>query len=293
MDTLNVPLSLMKRLSKEKRLLELACAILVKRGHTNSTLYNFSIKTIQSYFHIAHDTAVRYRKMLLGSDLFIYNPKKNTLYAKTFKSQNYRVYGNKRHNFTSNSDYCLKFDVDLTDERPRDVVVMLREYLLTRAIDAPRKESLKKHLLSQREENFVPDPIKLSYLAGAISMSRASACRYKQRLVAKGVVSESENVIEVVSYHYDSEWLENYRKRHPHSYVYVIHSDEFNEEWCVLCKGKRYLLIDAKLRESFKNVIYNHPMRVKSVAQKTVDEQVTCGGTPDFFYDNIIKHRIL
>ena len=296
MDILNIPLKIMQSLSERKRLEELACAIVMKQRHVNSTLYNFKTKTIETFFHVSHTKALKLRKVLLRSELFIYNEKKSALFAKSFKSKDFRVYGKGRKSFWSNSDFCYKFDMEITEDmRLHDVVVILRNLLLKWAVSVKQRESLKLHKFSSKdisEETRAPQPTTLPYFKEAISMSKSSAGRYMRSLVGKGIVNESKDVIEVVSYHYDKSHFYDYVRRKPQTYLFPVHSDEFNDEWLLADRGRRRS-ISLDDFAKFRNVIYRHPGRVKSVTESQTSTASACGGLPDFFYNNIIKHRIL
>lgn len=293
---LNIPLSLIQGCAKKRLLKELACAILLKKAHTNSIIYNLTLKNIESVFHVSRATAVRLRKTLQGSSLFIYNAKNNSLFAKSFKSDNWRTYGSGKRSFKSNADYCLKFDIDTTELTPQKIAVILRDFLTARAIDSQRREeSLKKHLsfLQCDEQGFTPQPTTLGMYAGIIGMSRSTAGRDINRLAREGKVSKTKIVAELVIPYYTAEKLRDYQLRHPHSYVFLVYSQKWHNHMCFVNRGRRYSLIDKSLADGCKNVIYRHPQRIKALAAKTVESVSSCCGMPDFFYDNIKKHRIL
>lgn len=293
-EVINVPIELMQQFSKTKKLKELAAALMLKKCHRNSTLYNLTIKNIVGVFGVSKPTAIKLRKTLEESELFIYNPWTNSLKAKSFKSKDFRQYGVGRKFFKSNSDYCVKIYEDTKDLRLHDVVVLLRKKLIANAIDAPRKRITYKasdNSSIRNERPFTPSPTTLRLYASAISMSKSSAGRYIRQMVRDEDVRQSEIVAELVIPYYTAEKLSDYMEQHRGTYVYMAYSQKWHNFMCYRILGRRFSIANSELQESFKNVIYKHPKRIHAMAEKTIVNEGYCG-TPDFFYDNAVKGRI-
>lgn len=133
----------------------IAMAAIVKALHENSTLYldKLSIKAFGELFCVSYYKAKSLLEMAKESEFFIYNEKKNCLFAKPFKSK-FIITRGKRGQYKSAEDYVRKIDVvsedsvfvnnreKITKVSLRKVVTILRRTLLHNVFSAEERNEL-------------------------------------------------------------------------------------------------------------------------------------------------------
>ena len=196
------------------------------------------------------------------SEFFEYNPEKNCVFAKSFKSKCAVIYGRKKYKkYTAFADYCRKMQLD-DNINLRKAVQELRNILSLCVIDAVdrQKDNLN---VGFNQSSFVTKPesstaIPQRKIAFAIGLSRSSACRYIKRLIDNGRVSKSgivaECVIECLNGTTEKEW----RNLHPKKNFAVWHDVEHGgySGWAIY--GYAYSIANRKDSDAFQHVIYNY-----------------------------------
>lgn len=280
MRKINVPIELIRRCSKDKRQLQcLALAIILKRTYTNSTLYDVNTRNFRRVFHISYATALKMIDACKESDLFVYNEKRNCLFAKSFKSTEVKRFG-KRGKFLAKADYCKKI-TECADSL-RDVTRLLRETLLALVVEAKQRESLFGHAKkTDCDGTNAKAPIPLRKFAKSINMSKSSAGRYINRMAKDGKVSKSDIVAECVLPYYTVEKAAEWMKAHPGQVLQVWYSEKHHQYTAWITYGRKYSVTDGELSNSYQHVIYNHRKRIHTInKKKNADED----SRPDFFY---------
>lgn len=282
---INIPKRTLTRYIDLGKVNEIAAWAIIKRTYANSLVYDFSVDKVQKIFHCSRKTAVKYRRMLIESDLFIYNPKKKVLFAKSLKSTEKREFGRKRK-FMSASDYCIKFWEDVSTMRLHDVVVLLEKNLIEQAMEANRKRTLNKLSDSFSSECVDPtcgEPMFLRQFGSVIGRSKTTTWRRMNELVKDVKVSKTRIVAELVCPWYSDERFCELRHQYPHAYLFVVYSQLWHNRMIFLDKGSYYSLIDDMAELRFKHVIYKHPTRIHHIAKKTQQKMFEGpDGRPDF-----------
>ena len=269
--TINTPISLIRGYKRDKNSLEmLACAIIIKSHYQNSCLYNLKITSVMELFGVAHKKAHKVLELLRTHELFIYNPGKDCIFAKSFKSTDTKHYG-KKQKYAAKADYCRKLQVK-DGMILRELVRELRNTLLLCAINASEHDGLK----DSRENNPIATKqnaarlMPQSILAKVIGMSKSSVSRYIDKMVDNNVVGKTPIVAECVIPILNEVTESEYRKKRNRKFV-VWHSAEYGtwSGWWIL--GRGYSILNRKVSESFKNVIYNYK-RTAEVVAKTSSE---------------------
>jgi hypothetical protein len=257
---INIPISLIRGCKQDKNLLELlACAIIIKSKHQNSCLYGLKITSLMELFGVSYKKALRLKESLKTSDLFIYNEKKDCIFAKSFKSTDTKYYG-KRQRYAAKADYCRKLQV--TDGMTlRELVRELRNTLLLCAINANEQDgfivSTDKSIPATKPN--VQRAIPQRKLARSFGMSKSSASRYINKMVDDKKVSKTQIVAECVITDLNETTESDYRKTQtkiPHYKVWHNIKSGGWSAWVVY--GRVYSIMDRTTSESFKNVIFNY-----------------------------------
>lgn len=268
---INIPISLIRGCKQDKNLLELlACAIIIKSKHQNSCLYGLNVTSLMELFGVSYKKALRLKESLKTSDLFIYNQKKDYIFAKSFKSKDVKYYG-KRQRYAAKADYCRKLRVK-DGMILRELVRELRNTLLLCAINASEHDgfntSRNKKVIATKQNatHLMPQRI----LAKVIGMSKSSVSRYIDKMEDNNVVSKTQIVAECVIPVLNEKTENEYRKNHRHKFV-VWHNASNGgwSGWWIL--GRGYSILKREVSESFKNVIYNYK-RTNKIVAKTSSE---------------------
>lgn len=281
-EVINVPLQLLKRAAQTQTGIKtLTCAIMVSCRYVNRLVYNPTVAKFMDIFHVSKPTAIKYRKMIMGSCLFSYNKKNGTLYVNSFKSTEKRDFG--RH-FKSADDYCVKVPVDICDMKLGKAVKVLRKLLMKHLVSwNQRKESLNKHQFNCEAPAVGPKPMKLREFASYIGMSKSSSSRYMKEIVLKGEVHESEVVMEAVSFTDSRMTLEECRNKYPEDYVFSLPSYYYHGNWYWRILGRRYTLEDSEWSR-FQHVIYDHKKRKSTIFGHTDHDPFDGTDYHDNFY---------
>lgn len=263
---INIPISLIKGYKDNKTDLEaLACAILIKHYYQNSCVYRLSITKMINLFGLSYKKACKVFNVLKTHELFIYNEKKNCVFAKSFKSKDEKRYG-KHGQYAATSDYCRKLEVK-DGMKMREVVKQLRYTLLLNAINASEHDGLivgidKNNTIAtkQNAKRVIPQ----RKMAKAISMSKQSVSRFIKELVEIKEVGKSEIVAECVIPVLNDKTASDYYKNH--LTPFIPYHDKENGGWSGwVMRGRAYSILKRDISESFKHVIYNYKRRTKAV----------------------------
>lgn len=258
--TTNIPISLIRGYKRDKNSLEmLACAIIIKSHYQNSCLYDLKITSVMELFGVSHKKAHKVLESLRTHELFIYNPKKDCIFAKSFKSTDTKYYG-KRQRYAAKADYCRKLKV-ADGMTLRELVRELRNTLLLCAINASEQDgfivSANKSIPATKPN--VQRAIPQRKLARSLGMSKSSASRYINKMVDDKKVSKTQIVAECVITDLNEITESDYRKTQtkiPHYKVWHNIKSGGWSAWVVY--GRVYSIIDRSISESFKNVIFNY-----------------------------------
>lgn len=267
---INIPISLIRRNKDNKTDLEaLACAVILKSRYQKSCLYGLQITRIMELFGVCHKKALRLKESPIRSELFIYNEKKDCLFAKSFKSKDKKRYG-KRHKYDAYADYCRKLKVS-EGMTLRKMVCELRNTLLLCAIHASEQDCLIVSGNKDKNDTATKPAAKRAIpqrkLAKSISMSKSSASRYVGKLVDKGVVGKSEIVAECVIDQLNDETESEYLKRNNGKRNYRVWHNVRTGHWSAwVVFGCVYSITSRCVSESFMNVIHNYQHRSNIVA---------------------------
>lgn len=276
MSTLNVPIDTIRRFKDAKSDLEmLACAIIIKRRFQNSCLYSLQITKVMDLFGVSHRKAQKLIERLKTHELFIYNPDKDCLFAKTLKSKSKKCYGRKGKVYAAKSDYCRKLQVS-DDVTLRKMVKQLRDSLLLNVVRAvahdgfkhgkvcpPRGAQNSDKTKLATKQNF-GDVIKMRNFAKSLGMSKSSASRYIKRLVEERQIAKSNLLADCVINHLNEETLYDYHKRNKRPIVPFCDKYGHWSGWVIF--GFAYSISDRTAEDSFKNVIYNFKRSNSNVA---------------------------
>lgn len=256
---INIPISLIRGYKRDKNSLEmLACAIIIKSHYQNSCLYDLKITSVMELFGVSHKKAHKVLESLRRHELFIYNQKKDCVFAKSFKSAETKRYG--RHGkFAAKADYCRKLQV--TDGMTlRELVRELRNTLLLCAINASEQDGfIVSENKSIATKPNVQRAIPQRKLARSFGMSKSSASRYINKMVDDKKVSKTPIVAECVITELNDVTESDYRKtqtKTPHYRVWHNIKSGGWSAWVVY--GRVYSIMDRTINESFKNVIFNY-----------------------------------
>ena len=149
-------------------------------------------------FGVAHKKAHKVLESLRTHELFIYNPEKDCIFAKSFKSTDTKYYG-KRQRYAAKADYCRKLQV--TDGMTlRELIRELRNTLLLCAINASEQDGF---IVSENKSIPATKPnvqraIPQRKLARSLGMSKSSASSYINKMVDDKKVSKTQIVAECV-----------------------------------------------------------------------------------------------
>lgn len=217
-------------------------------------------------FGVAHKKAHKVLESLRTHELFTYNPEKDCIFAKSFKSTDKKYYG-KRQKYAAKADYCRKLQVK-DGIILRELVRELRNTLLLCAINASEHDgfntSRNKKVIATKQNatHLMPQRI----LAKVIGMSESSVSRYIDKMECNNVVSKTPIVAECVIPVLNENTESEYRKNHKRNFS-VWHSAEHGtwSGWWIL--GRGYSILKREVSESFKNVIYNYKRTNKVVAK--------------------------
>lgn len=210
-------------------------------------------------FGVSHKKAHKVLESLRTHELFIYNPEKDCIFAKSFKSTDTKHYG-KRQRYAAKADYCRKLQV--TDGMTlRELVRELRNTLLLCAINASEQDGFivsANKSISATKPN-VQRAIPQRKLARSFGMSKSSASRYINKMVDNKKVSKTQIVAECVITDLNEITESDYRKTQtkiPHYKVWHNIKSGGWSAWVVY--GRVYSIMDRSISESFKNVIFNY-----------------------------------
>jgi DNA-binding MarR family transcriptional regulator len=248
----------------------LACAIIIKNHYQNSCLYDLKITSVMELFGVSHKKAHKVLESLRTHELFIYNPEKDCIFAKSFKSNDVKHYG-KKQRYAAKADYCRKLQVK-DGMILRELVRELRNTLLLCAINASEHDgfntSRNKKVIATKQNatHLMPQRI----LAKVIGMSKSSVSRYIDKMEDNNVVSKTQIVAECVIPVLNEKTENEYRKNHSRKFV-VWHNASNGgwSGWWIL--GRGYSILKREVSESFKNVIYNYK-RTNKIVAKTSSE---------------------
>lgn len=257
--TINIPINLIRGYKRDKNSLEmLACAIIIKSHYQNSCLYDLKITSVMELFRVSHKKAHNVLESLRRHELFIYNPKKDCIFAKSFKSKDVKYYG-KKQRYAAKADYCRKLQV--TDGMTlRELVRELRNTLLLCAINASEQDGF---IVSENKSIATRPNVKRAIpqrkLARSFGMSKSSASRYINKMVDDKKVSKSEIVAECVITELNNTTESDYRKANPNAQHYQVWHNIKHGGWSAwIIYGRVYSIMDRSISESFKNVIFNY-----------------------------------
>lgn len=259
MKKLNIPISLLNRLKADKSSIEMmACALMIKREYQHSVLYGVSVTNVMSFFGVSHKKAVKLLQSFRESELFLYNPLKKALYAKSFKSKEKVIYG--KGKYEAYSDYCYKMETDKS--RLRDVVRELRKVLVLNAINTRERLTQGDNLISSKHSVTQPACIGKALpqrvIGTVINMSRSSAARYLRELEADKRVSKTKMVAECVIPVLNADTERKWRENHPKGKFYVWHSIIHGGWSAWYMYGFDYHICNRSETVAFQNVIWNY-----------------------------------
>lgn len=210
-------------------------------------------------FGVSYKKACRVLESLKTHELFIYNERKNCVFAKSFKSKDKKYYGN-RQRYAAIADYCRKLHV-FDGMTLRELVRELRNTLLLNVIHASEQDGF---IVSENKSIPATKPnvqraIPQRKLARSLGMSKSSASRYINKMVDDKKVSKTEIVAECVITDLNKTTESDYRKTQtkiPHYKVWHNTKSGGWSAWVVY--GRVYSILDRSASESFKNVIFNY-----------------------------------
>jgi len=256
---INIPISLIRGYKRDKNSLEmLACAIIIKSHYQNSCLYDLKITSVMGLFGVSHKKAHKVLESLRTHELFIYNPEKDCIFAKSFKSTDTKHYG-KRQIYAAKADYCRKLQVK-DGMILRELVRELRNTLLLCAINASEQDGF---IVSENKpiatKPNVQRVIPQRKLARSLGMSKSSASRYINKMVDDKKISKTPIVAECVITDLNETTESDYRKKQTKIPHYKVGHNIKSGGWSAwVVYGRVYSIMDRAISESFKNVIFNY-----------------------------------
>lgn len=264
--TINIPIEVIKAFKNDKNALEmLACAVIIKVNYQNSCMYGLKITHIMQVFNVSHKKAHKIRESLKQSGLFIYNEKKDCIFAKSFKSKDFKSYG-KGGRLKAISDYCRKLQISVKNENRKintslkELVRQLRETLLLCVIHASEQDNF---IVSGLKKGYVTKPnakraIPQRKMANAFGLSRSSANKYINRLIERNDIKRGDMVCDCVVHCLNDDTMYEYFDKHQKEGL-VAWFDEKSGSWSAWRMfGYEYNTANRQISDSFKNVIYNY-----------------------------------
>lgn len=250
----------------------LACAFIIKSQFTNSTLYNVSVTNVMNTFGCSYKKAKTLMEEFQNSELFIFNEKKNCLFAKSFKDKTNKLFGRKANKrYVAQSDACYKMSASEGDTL-RKVVKTLRYVLLTNAIIAKERDnSIVTCNSSSVKKPSKYEAMSQRKLGNAIGLSKSSACRYVKELVNSQIVSKSEIVAECAIPELNTETANAFMKANPTQRFSAWHNTK-NGHWSGwIVYGCVYSIVSADFAKKFKHVIYNYKFPIVTTPQTSCE----------------------
>lgn len=219
-------------------------------------------------FGVSYKKALRVMDSIKSHRFFIYNPKKNCLFAKSFKTKETVPYGRKKR-YEAQADFCRKLKVG-DDVLLRDLVRELRNTLLIGVIQAKEARSSSQDNFSVRGkfsngyETDAKRAIPQRLFASAIGLSRSSACRYIKKLEKKGDIKKGDMVAECVIHCLNEETLNEYFSLHKNDGLYAWFDVKSGSWSAWKMYGYEYAIINRPISDSYKNVIHNYKRKTET-----------------------------
>ena len=229
---------------------------MIKRVYQHSVLYNVSVTKVMRFFGVSYKKAKKLLQAFQESEMFVYNPQKKCLYAKSFKSKEKVIYG--KGKYEACADFCYKMESDKVCLR--DVVHEMRKVLILNAINA-KEQSQRDNFLCSNQSVTKPvsfgDVLPQRVVGVMIGMSRSSAARYLSELEGDKRVSKTQMVAKCVIPVLNTETEKAWRERNPNKRFFVWHSVEHGGRSAWQMLGFGYHIGNRKVTEAFQNVIWN------------------------------------
>lgn len=209
-------------------------------------------------FGVSYRKAQKVLKSLKTHELFIYNQRKNCVFAVSFKSPYVKRYG-KHGKFKAKAEYCRKLQVS-DSITLRELVRELRNTLLMNVIHANEQDGfiVGNNFQSATKPN-VQRVIPQRKLAESFGMSKASASRYINKMVEDNRVRKSDVIVECVITELNETTEEEYCKRQAKAPNYKAWHNIKSGGWSAwVVYGSAYSIEDRAISDSFKNVIFNY-----------------------------------
>ena len=254
----------------------LVCAIIIKTLYQNSTLYEVSQKKVMRFFHVAHRRAKRLMEWFEKSDLFVYDKKRCTLFAKSFKSKEVHIYGKGKNKYRAFADYCYKMQMQIQKDEHIDfsaAVRELRDMLIVCTIDSLEKGNFKNvgGNTHSSVETLNSKAITQQRLAGISGMSRSTVCRHLKDMIRDGKVGKTRIVAECVIPYLTADTEREWMDAHPGKGFFAWHNRKYGSWSGWIHHGTEYTILKRKLSDRFQHVIYNY-RRTAKITPKTSAE---------------------
>lgn len=250
----------------------LVCALLIKNKYQNSVLF-LNVTNVMGCLGVSYKKAKKVIDRMKESDLFVYNEKKNCVFASSFKSNTLMIYGRKKYKkYRAYADGCRKVEVEDNDTL-RTMKRKFREYLLIRALHANEHDHFNVGVYPIVTKQNIERANSYRKIGAIIGLGKSSGGRYVNKLIGEKRVSKSEIVAECVIAELNEETEAEWYKNHPGRKFQAWHNP--NGGWSGwLVYGFVYTLESQHDLKAMKHVIWNHAGRFTN----PTDEGC---GTPD------------
>lgn len=184
---INVNLDILRRYSHSKDAKEILCfAIWCKMQHSNSIMYNLSIKELKTRLKVGYNKAKKLLEAIDNDGLFRRSDDGKTFSVISFRDKTKKW--NKRGK-TYSSAFVCKIDIN-KDYTLKELYNILNEKLFLLPIVVQEKNCLKnaeKKQTMRCQSSF----ITLREFEKVVGMSHGAVCKIKKTLVKKGVIKST------------------------------------------------------------------------------------------------------
>ena len=200
---------------------------------------------------------------------FKVNPKNGKVFVSTFKSSELRTFGRRKKKYQSPSDFCKKLDVK--KYTLREMKKVLRELLIEEEVKKRQPQQVQRlGNLSSCVTEARKYAITLKHFSDVFGLSKSSAHRYLARMEEDGRVSKTLTVAECVIPHLNERTAAEWIERNPKGFFHARHGRHGWSGWRHY--GNIYEIVDRRVSDSFKHVIWNHKYR-RSAKVESLDNR--------------------
>lgn len=265
--TLNIPLSMLKRYRGDKRLWELFVFAVCLKCVSGSSGIHPDVMLVRKLMRCSHYKAERMIKRAKHcSELFYYNEKKNFLVARSFTRGKLEkaTYYSRNKEYVAYRATCFKFRYEHTESISHiDTSRMLRDKLITSAIYAKSRKNdlpivVKKSFSTRSERAEALSTMKLAHIAG---MHHSTVSRHLRKMEKTNLVKVTRHPFIKVADFYSGELLTDNKA--------LLERKPFLRQGYLVVRDANDYKLTSACADKFVNVIFNHEKRRQRNYSKT------------------------